>query len=111
MAAPSSVKASAVLPAPVQSEASAPVSKDLESVRFDAKVVDARRQEVLINAARNAPQPLGSQVFTMFKDSTGQMVTRFRDTNSGRVTYIPEPQLLRLAANTAGSESLLNIKV
>lgn len=64
--------------------------------------------ERLRQAARNAPQPLGTQAFTMFKDATGQVITRFRDTNSGKVTYIPEPNLLRLANMSAGS-GLLNI--
>lgn len=68
------------------------------------------RMERLKNAARNAPQPLGSQAFTMFKDATGQVITRFRDTNSGRVIYIPEPNLLRLAGAGSGSQSLLNIE-
>lgn len=103
------VKASAVLPAPNSQPSTTSLVQEV--VQYDAKMADARRQEALANAARNAPQPLGSQVFTMFKDSTGQIVTRFRDTNSGKVTYIPEPQLLRMAGNSSGAESLLNIKV
>ncbi|MDX2112442.1 MAG: hypothetical protein SFW63_01725 [Alphaproteobacteria bacterium] len=108
---PMPVKASAVLPAASSAQSIQLPQRNLETVQYDAKVADAKRQEAVANAARNAPQPLGSQVFTMFKDSTGQIVTRFRDTNSGKVTYIPEPQLLRMAGNTSGSESLLNIKV
>lgn len=109
---PVPVKAAAVLPNPSQSQATVPLlGAGGDQGGFDAQVVEAKRQEVLVNAARNAPQPLGSQVFTMFKDTTGQMVTRFRDTNSGRVTYIPEPQLLRIANAGNGSDSLVNIKV
>jgi|NOAtaT_7_FD_contig_123_55556_length_1337_multi_3_in_0_out_2_1 hypothetical protein len=107
--APVSVKASAVLPAPSAQPATTALVQEV--VQYDAKIAEAKRQEALASAARNAPQPLGSQVFTMFKDSTGQIVTRFRDTNSGKVTYIPEPQLLRMAGNSSGAESLLNIKV
>jgi len=78
--------------------------------RADTQNADTMRLERLRQAARNAPQPLGTQAFTMFKDSTGQVITRFRDTDSGRVTYIPEPNLLRLANATAGGgQSLLNI--
>lgn len=77
---------------------------------FDAPGAETVRLETLKQAARNAPQPLGNQAFTMFKDATGQVITRFRDTTSGRVTYIPEPNLLRLANATSGSgQSLLNI--
>lgn len=79
-------------------------------VGFDSQVAEARRLEALRNAAQSAPQPLGNQTFTMFKDVTGQYITRFRDINSGKVTYIPEPQLLRLSASK-GADSLVNIKV
>ncbi len=79
-------------------------------IGFDAQSAEAVRMENLRQAARNAPQPLGSQSFTMFKDATGQVVTRFRDANSGKVVYIPEPNLLRLAsAANGGGKSLLNI--
>lgn len=97
-----------VLPAPSQAP-SVPVLGGGDG-GFDAQSAEALRLENLKQAARNAPQPLGSQAFTMFKDSSGQVITRFRDTNSGRVTYIPEPNLLRLANASAGSaQSLLNI--
>ena len=76
---------------------------------FDAQVAEVKRQEVLVNAARSAPQPLGSQTFTMFKDATGQIITRYRE--GDKVTYIPEPQLLRHANVSNGAEMLVNIKV
>lgn len=76
---------------------------------FDSHGAETVRLENLKQAVRNAPQPLGTQAFTMFKDATGQVITRFRDTNSGRVTYIPEPNLLRMAGS-GGGQSILNIK-
>jgi len=96
-----------VLPAPSQAPA-LPVIGGGNDRGFDAEGAEAQRLENLRAAARNAPQPLGSQAFTMFKDATGQVITRFRDINSGRVTYIPEPNLLRLAAAASG-RSVLNI--
>lgn len=99
-----------VLPAPSQAPALPVIGSGSGGGSFDAQTVDTQRLEHLRQAAQNAPQPLGSQAFTMFKDATGQVITRFRDINSGRVTYIPEPNLLRLANATAGSSrSLLNI--
>jgi hypothetical protein len=92
------------LPAPSQAPA-LPVLGNSEP-SFDNHKAD-QRLERLAQAARNAPQPLGTQAFTMFKDATGQVITRFRDTNSGRVTYIPEPNLLRLAGG--GGRTVLNI--
>ncbi len=112
VSAPVSVKASTVLPSNAQPQALPDLQSSSSSgeVNFDAKAAEAKRQDVLVNAARSAPQPLGSQVFTMFKDTTGQIVTRYRDQNSGKVTYIPEPELLR-KASTANAQMLVNIKV
>ena len=109
VSSPKPVKTDTVIAKPVQAQPLLKIGGDGQG-GYDAQAVDAKRQQVLVRAARNAPQPLGSQVFTMFKDTTGQMVTRFRDTNSGRVTYIPEPQLLRQAAATEGNaDALVNI--
>lgn len=33
--------------------------------------------------------------FTIFKDTSGQYVTRFTNLRDGSVTYIPEPEILR----------------
>lgn len=95
-----------VLPVPSQAVALPVIGGG--SPGFDADGAEAARLANLRQAARNAPQPLGSQSFTMFKDATGQVITRFRDANSGKVVYIPEPNLLRLA-NVGGGQSLLNI--
>lgn len=97
-----------VLPAPSQAPAISVLGGG--DAGFNAEGVETIRLENLKQAARNAPQPLGNQAFTMFKDATGQVITRFRDTLSGRVTYIPEPNLLRIAnAGSGGGQSLLNI--
>ncbi len=74
---------------------------ELGQMSFDPKLVEQKRLDTLTNAARNAPQPLGSQTFTMFKDASGQIVTRFRDANTGKVTYMPEPNLLRAGGSSA----------
>lgn len=38
---------------------------------------------------------VSSTKFTIFKDSTGQFVTRFTDLKDGSVTYLPEPDIIR----------------
>lgn len=96
-----------VLPAPSQGPTLPVLGSG--SASFDAEAAESQRLEHLRQAARNAPQPLGSQSFTMFKDATGQVITRFRDINSGKVVYIPEPNLLRLANASSGGQSILNI--
>jgi hypothetical protein len=98
-----------VLPSPAQAPSLPVIGGGDDHGAFDAEGAEAQRLANLKQAARNAPQPLGNQAFTMFKDATGQVITRFRDINSGRVTYIPEPNLLRLAAAAGGGQSILNI--
>ncbi len=40
--------------------------------------------------------PVNDKSFTIFKDSSGQYITRYTSLRDGRVTYIPEPQMLRM---------------
>ena len=87
-------------------------AKVSSQVSIDADAVENRRWEAMKNAAKNAPQPLGNQTFVMFKDSSGEIITRFRDINSGKLTYIPEPTLFSLSGSrNTGGDSILNIKV
>ena len=76
---------------------------------FSTEGAETVRLDNLKQAARNAPQPLGTMSFTMFKDAVGQVITRFFDKATGKAVYIPEPQLLRLAQASGGGQSLLNI--
>lgn len=111
VAQPAAVRSAPALPVRSETATSAVKAHGADvPVEFDARVAEARRAEALARAARNVPQPLGTQTFTMFKDVTGQMVTRYFDRNTGKATYIPEPQLLRMA-NNAGSQGLVNIKI
>ena len=41
--------------------------------------------------------------FTIFKDATGQYITRFHSLRDGKVTYIPEPRMLQYAQQTMPS--------
>jgi hypothetical protein len=85
-------------------------SGDSAPTGMEMQANERLRIEALMRAAQAAPQPLGSQVFTIFKDSSGQYITQFRDTNTGEVTSIPEPQMLALSAGSS-APALLNIKV
>lgn len=39
---------------------------------------------------------LGDQRFSFYKDSSGQYITRYTSLRDGKVTYIPEPNLLAM---------------
>ena len=41
--------------------------------------------------------------FTIFKDASGQYITRITSLRDGRVTYIPEPELLQYMSHRSGS--------
>jgi hypothetical protein len=106
------VQAAAVLPDNFAKAAPIQLGGTAADLDLQASAVEAKRIDILMNAARNAPQPLGSQVFTMFKDATGQMITRFRDQNTGKVTYIPEPDLLSMtSSHSSAADNLVNINI
>lgn len=72
-------------------------------------------EETRIKALQRAAQAatnsfvVSDKTFSIFKDSTGQYITRFTSLRDGRVTYIPEPELLK-SSNQTTAVSLLNIQ-
>ena len=78
----------------------------------DLQTADQKRLEALQRAAREAANNsyvISDRTFTIFKDSTGQYITRFTSLRDGRVTYIPEPELLK-SSNQTTAVSLLDIQ-
>jgi hypothetical protein len=50
--------------------------------------------------------------FSIFKDTTGQYITRFTSLRDGKVTYIPEPQMLQyLERKQQARRALVEISV
>ena len=76
-----------------------------------AEVSDAQQQRY--EAVRRASQQVADlyvvsdKTFTIFKDVSGQYVTRFTSLRDGKVTYIPEPNLFRLGGES--DKPLFNI--
>lgn len=64
--------------------------------------MERKRMEALKAAAKDL-FILGDQRFTIFKDSTGQYITRFTSLRDGKVTYIPEPQLLTMSQGASSA--------
>jgi hypothetical protein len=59
---------------------------------------EQKRYEQLVAAARSFtgdPYPVSDKSFTIFKDTSGQYITRFTSLRDGRVTYVPELRLLQ----------------
>ncbi|PZP85685.1 MAG: hypothetical protein DI582_05070 [Azospirillum brasilense] len=60
--------------------------------------VEARRLEQVQRAAENVFRDVyavSDSKFSIFKDSTGQYITRITSLRDGKVIYIPEPQMLQ----------------
>lgn len=106
----------------VTSSPQVPAAKKSESVEIPQAAVDSvdipkaeqRRFEQVKKASQSFFKDVyavSDQTFTIFKDSTGQYITRFTSLRDGRVTYIPEPQLLQQMQSHRGvAESLIEIQ-
>lgn len=56
--------------------------------------------------------PLGDTSFSLFKDTTGTLITRYTSLIDGKITYVPEPTLVRhLQENTVGSSNAALISI
>jgi len=64
---------------------------------IDLNVTEQRRAEAVQRAAEsffNDFFAVSDTTFSIYKDTSGQYITRFTSLRDGRVTYIPEPDLL-----------------
>lgn len=63
----------------------------------DLTASDERRMESIKRAIAQAKDtyPVSDSTFTIFKDASGQFITRFTSLRDGTVSYYPEPELLR----------------
>ncbi len=75
--------------------------------------IEAQRYERLAQAADNFFKDVyavSDARFTIFKDSSGQYITRYTSLRDGKVTYIPEPNMLQyMESRRAQREAILNI--
>jgi hypothetical protein len=80
-----------------------------------AEAAEIRRYERVIQAAQAVVSDLyvvSDQKFSIYKDVSGQYITRYTSLRDGTVTYIPEPELLRRAERAqANLSAALEINV
>lgn len=99
------------LPAPAP-DAQQPVLPQAQTA-FDAGAAEQTRLETIQRLAQQIANVyvIGDQTFSLFKDVTGQYITRFTSLRDGKVTYIPEPTLFKLSGASGGeSAALLKIQ-
>lgn len=63
----------------------------------DTHNAEKRRLDTVVQAASAFKNvyAVSDTTFTIFKDSTGQFVTRFKSLKDGAITYVPEPDIGR----------------
>lgn len=73
---------------------------------------ESRRQAMVQQAANKFKDffPINDISFTIFKDSSGQYITRFTSLRDGKVTYIPEQNMFTLL-HRSGSTYENNLKI
>lgn len=79
----------------------------------DIKLSDEKRFETIKRAAQHFFKDVyvvSDTTFSIFKDGTGQYVTRFTNLRDGSVTYIPEPDILMyMESRGAAREAFIEI--
>lgn len=76
----------------------------------DLDVADQQREANVRRAAERANlYAVSDRRFTIFKDSTGQYITRFTSLRDGKVTYIPEPELMMYSSSLPGAAIRLSV--
>lgn len=85
--------------------ANAEVDPSNEQQVKDLSQVEKQRLDTVVQGAHAFKNTLGASgmTFSIFKDSSGQFITRFTNKDTGAVTYIPEPNILKFSENTTSS--------
>ncbi len=98
------------LPQPRSHVTSEPV-KVAATEEVDLTASDQRRMESLQRAMSQAKNsfPVRDTTFTIFKDASGQFVTRFTSLRDGSISYYPEPELLRHLSNAGVDISSIEV--
>jgi len=88
-----------------------PLGNGVDTDAFDPQVAEAQRFQAVQRAAQAVSDifVVSDRTFTIFKDVSGQYVTRFTSLRDGKVTYIPEPNLFRMGGENESSS--IRIKV
>lgn len=90
-------QASTPAPQNIQAQAVA-VSQNTTSTTAQAvETIQAQYEQAARQAALSFKNsyPLGDQSFSIFKDATGQYITRYVSLIDGSITYVPQPTLVK----------------
>lgn len=98
-------------PAPVAVKPAASFVQQEDSVPYDAQQAEQQRLQAVQSASQAVADVfvVSDRTFTIFKDSSGQYITRFTSLRDGKVTYIPEPNLFRLGGESERSSVKIRV--
>jgi len=104
----------APLPTPVAATTEvsfSPIGGGGGTAAFDPQAAEQQRAQAVHRVAQSVAEifVVSDRTFTIFKDTSGQYVTRFTSLRDGKVTYIPEPNLFKLGGESDSSS--IRIKV
>lgn len=112
------IKTTPIVIKPVSLPSSAPVAQKPEvpfvpigggSTSFDDQAIEQQRFQTVQRLSQQIADVfvVSDRTFTIFKDVTGQYVTRFTSLRDGKVTYVPEPNLSKIG----GESSSVKLKI
>lgn len=81
-------------------------------VEIDLEATEQRRFERVERATTeffNEFFAVSDTTFSIYKDASGQFITRFTSLRDGSVTFIPEPDLLQFLSNRGGGSTIVEI--
>ncbi|MEZ5690672.1 MAG: hypothetical protein R3D71_03275 [Rickettsiales bacterium] len=99
----------ASVPSPVPQKKPVPTVPVGGGSGFDPIAAEQERFQAVRRVAQKLADNfvVSDRTFTIFKDISGQYITRFTSLRDGKVTYIPEPNLFRLG----GESDRVSVKV
>ena len=100
-----------VVPAAPQVQQPDTTDTTQQQVGLDPQSAEQKRLEAVQKAAQDIANiyVVGDKRFTIFKDISGQYITRFTSLRDGSVTYIPEPQIFKMSGGSGSDPALLKI--
>lgn len=78
---------------------------------FDQQIIEQQRFKTVQRLSQQVSDiyVVSDRTFTIFKDTSGQYVTRFTSLRDGKVTYVPEPNLFKMGGES--DRATVQIKV
>ncbi len=82
-----------------------PIGYAADTEAYDPQVAEQQRFQAIQRVAQEVSDifVVSDRTFTIFKDVSGQYITRFTSLRDGKVTYIPEPNLFKLGGENEGA--------